>query len=97
MTFPQQPEVTRTPTRIRRLEIRLYKSVDVDDSEYPRGIEYRFTVDDQHDRAMNHFRGDASPHLGNTPIDIPAGTSWLTVAQGFFDQAWTKAENEAIP
>ncbi len=97
MTFPQQAQVIRIPTRVRRLEIRLYKSVDEGDPEYPQGIEYQFTIDDQHDQAMSHFNGDASSHLGVTPVNIPAGTAWLTVIQGFFDQLWAKAKTEAIP
>ena len=98
MQFPQQPEVIRTPTRVRRLEVRLYKSVDENDSEYPQGIEYRFTVDDQHDQAMNHFHGNLIPHLDGevTPTPIPADTPWLTVIEAFFDQMWTKAETETL-
>ena len=88
MAFPQQAEVTRTPTRVRRLEIRLYKSVDEDDPEFPRGIEYRFTVDEQHDQAMNHFHGDLLPHLT---------AAQKTAIESFFDQMWAKAETEAIP
>ena len=88
MAFPQQAQVTQTPTRVRSLEIRIYKSVDEDDIEYPRGIEYRFTVDDQNDQAMNHYHGDLIPHLT---------VAQKTAIEAFFDAMWTKAEAEAIP
>ena len=99
MPFQPQPPINRTPTRIRRLEIRMFKSVDENDPEYPQGIEYRFTVDDQFDQAMNHFHGDLIPHISEevTPIDIPAGTPWLMVLEGFYDIMWTKAETEVLP
>lgn len=99
MAFPQQPPINRVPTRIRKLEIRLVKTVDPDDPDYPEGIDYLYTVDDQHDQPMNHFPGNAIPHINAevTSVAIPAGTSWLPVIEGFFNQMWAKAETEAIP
>ncbi len=99
MSFPQQPPINRIATRVRKLEIRLFKSEDPGDPDYPRGIKFRFTVDDQNDQPMNHYPGNAAPHIAEevTPVDIPAGTSWLPVIEAFFDQMWTKTEAETLP
>lgn len=88
MPFPQQPPINRTPTRVRRLTITLYKSVDPNDTEYPKGVEFEFTVDDQNNNPMNHFHGNLVPHLT---------TGQKTAIENFFDTMWAKAENEAIP
>ncbi len=86
MTFNKQDSVTRNP-HIRDLEIRLHRTTDVDDPEFPQGIEFRLTIDDQFDQPMGHRSGDLVPHL-------TAGQ--IIALQDFMDAMWAKAESEVI-
>ena len=53
MPFKKQDQVTRNP-HLRNIEIRLYRTIDEDNPEYPQGIEFRLTIDDQFDSPMGH-------------------------------------------
>ncbi len=86
MTFNKQDQVIRNP-HIRDLEIRLHRTIDTDNPEYPEGVEFRITIDDQFDRPMGHRSGDLLPHL--TSVQISS-------LQSFMDMLWAKAESEVI-
>ena len=86
MAFEIQEVVVREP-HIRDLEITLHRTIDERDHDYPQGIEYRLTIDDQYDHPMGHRSGDLVPHL-------TAGQK--TALQGFMDAMWAKAETEVI-
>ena len=86
MAFEIQEVVVREP-HIRDLEIRLYRTIDEDDPEYPQGIEFGLTIDDQYNIPMGHRSGDLVPHLTSGQI---------TALQGFMDAMWAKAETEVI-
>jgi len=86
MHFKHQDPVTREP-HIRDLEITLHRTIDEDNPEYPQGIEFRITIDDQFDSPMGHRHGNLLPHLTN---------GQKTALQDFMDQMWTKAEAEVI-
>ena len=86
MAFEIQEVVVREP-HIRDLEITLHRTIDERDHDYPQGIEYRLTIDDQYGHPMGHRSGDLVPHL-------TAGQK--TALQGFMDAMWAKAEDEVI-
>jgi len=86
MPFKHQDPVTREP-HIRDLDIRLHRTIDEDNPEYPQGIEFRLTIDDQNDSPMGHRSGDLVPHLTS---------SQKTALQSFMDAMWAKAEDEII-
>lgn len=86
MAFEHQDPVTRNP-HIKDLEITLYRTIDEDDSNYPQGINYRMTIDDQFDQPMGNRHGNLVPHL--TPGQI-------TALIAFMDAMWEKAEDEVI-
>ena len=86
MAFELQETVTREP-HIRDLEITLHRTIDQRDHDYPQGIEYRLTIDDQFNHPMGHRSGDLVPHL--TAGQISALVS-------FMDAMWLKAETEVI-
>lgn len=86
MTFKIQDQVIRNP-HIRNLEITMHRTIDEDDPEFPQGIEFRLTIDDQFDSPMGHRSGDLIPHL-------TAGQ--ITALQDFMDAMWAKAESEVI-
>lgn len=86
MTFNKQDPVTRNP-HIKDLEITLHRTIDEDDRDYPQGIEFRVTIDDQFDHSMGHRSGDLLPHLT---------ADQKTALQSFMDAMWTKAEDEVI-
>ena len=86
MTFEIQDQVIRNP-HIRDLEITLHRTIDEHDHDYPQGIEFRLTIDDQFNHPMGHRSGDLVPHLTSGQI---------TALQGFFDAMWAKAEDEVI-
>lgn len=86
MTFQHQDPVTRNP-HIRNIEITLHRTTDEDDHDYPEGIEFRITIDDQFGQPMGHRSGDLVPHLSSAQ---------KTALQNFMDSMWTKAETEVI-
>ena len=86
MAFEIQDQVIRNP-HIRDLEITLHRTIDERDHDYPQGIEYRLTIDDQYDHPMGHRSGDLVPHLTAAP---------RTALIGFMDTMWAKAESEVI-
>lgn len=86
MTFNKQDQVIRNP-HIRDLEITLHRTIDEDDHDYPQGIEFRLTIDDQWDSPMGHRSGDLVPHLT---------TAQKTALIDFMDAMWAKAEEEVI-
>ena len=86
MTFDLQETVVREP-HIRDLEITLHRTIDEKDHDYPQGIEFRLTIDDQNDSPMGHRHGDLVPHLTSAQI---------TALIGFMDDMWAKAETEVI-
>ncbi len=86
MPFDKQDPVTREP-HIRNLAIRLFRTVDEDDKDYPEGVEFRLTIDDQFDSPMGHESGDLMPHL---PAAIKVDL------QSFMDWVWAKANEEVI-
>lgn len=86
MPFNKQDSVTRNP-HIRNLEITLHRTIDEDDDQYPQGIEFKLTIDDQFNSPMGHRHGNLVPHL--TPGQI-------TALQNFMDAMWAKAEDEVI-
>jgi hypothetical protein len=86
MTFQHQDPVTRNP-HIRDIEIVLHRTIDEDERNYPEGIEFRITIDDQWGHPMGHRSGDLVPHLTQAQ---------KTALQGFMDAMWTKAETEVI-
>ena len=86
MAFTKQDPVNRIP-HIRNLEIRLHRTIDEDDHDFPQGIEFRLTIDDQFNQPMNHFHGDLVPHLTNGKKNALID---------FMDAMWAKAESEVI-
>ena len=86
MAFKIQDQVIRNP-HIRNLEIRLHRTTDEDHPEFPQGIEFRLTIDDQFDRPMGHRSGDLLPHLT---------TAQKTALIDFMDTLWAKAKEEVI-
>ena len=86
MPFDKQEQVTRIP-HIRDLEITLHRTIDEDDHDFPQGIEFRLTIDDQFDSPMGHRHGDLMPHL-SAEIKINL--------QSFMDWVWAKANDEVI-
>ena len=86
MTFEIQETVVREP-HIRDIEITLHRTIDERDHDYPQGIEYRLTIDDQYGHPMGHRSGDLVPHLTSNQI---------TALLGFMDAMWAKAETEVI-
>ena len=86
MTFKIQDQVIRNP-HIRDLDIKLTRTIDEDDSDYPQGIEFRLTIDDQWGHPMGHRSGDLLPHLTNGQRDALID---------FMDAMWAKAESEVI-
>ena len=86
MAFQHQDTVTRNP-HIRDIEITLYRTIDEDDHDYPEGVEFRITIDDQWDHPMGHRHGDLVPHLTN---------GQKNALQDFMDAMWAKAEAEVI-
>ncbi len=87
MAFKKQDPVTRNP-HIESLEIRLYRTVNEDDPEYPESIEYSLTINDQFDDTMvRRLHNDLVPHLtAKLKADL----------QSFMDWVWAKAEEEVI-
>ena len=86
MVFEIQDQVIRNP-HIRDVEITLHRTVDEHAHDFPQGIEYRLTIDDQYGHPMGHRSGDLVPHL----------TSGQIVALlDFMDAMWAKAETEVI-
>ena len=86
MTFQHQGTVTRNPS-IKDIEITLNRTTDEDDHDYPEGIEFRITIDDQWGHPMGHRSGDLVPHLTQAQ---------KTALQGFMDAMWQKAQDEVI-
>jgi hypothetical protein len=86
MPFKRQEQVTRVP-HIRDLVIRLVRTIDEDDHDYPQGIDFSLTIDDQFDSPMGHRSGDLVPHL-------TAGQ--ISALQDFMDAMWAKAVDEVI-
>ena len=86
MPFDKQDSVTRNP-HIRDLVIRLVRTTDEDDHDYPQGIDFSLTIDDQFDSPMGHRHGDLVPHL---PAKLKADL------QSFMDWVWAKANDEVI-
>jgi hypothetical protein len=86
MPFDKQNPVTRNP-HVRSIEITLNRTIDEEDHNYPQGIEFKVSIDDQWDRPMGHRSGDLIPHL-------TAGQ--ITALQDFMDAMWAKAESEVI-
>ena len=86
MVFEKQDQVIRNP-QIRKLEVRLFRTINEDDIEFPQGIEFRITIDDQFDIPMGHISGDLVPHLTN---------GQKNALQSFMDAMWAKAEEEVI-
>ena len=86
MPFNKQDPVLREP-HIKDLEIRLFRTIDEKTPEFPQGIEFRLTIDDQFDRAMGHRSGDLLPHLTNAQKNALIS---------FMDDMWAKAESEVI-
>lgn len=86
MAFKHQDQVVRNP-HIRDVEITLHRTIEEDAPEYPQGIEFRITIDDQFDSPMGHRHGDLMPHLT---------TAQKNALQNFMDQMWAKAEEEVI-
>ena len=86
MAFQHQDPVTRNP-HIRNLEITLHRTIEEDDPEFPQGIEFRLTIDDQFDHPMGHRHGNLLPHITNAQRDALID---------FMDAMWAKAESEVI-
>ncbi len=86
MPFEKQDQVTRNP-HIRKLEVRLFRTIDEDDHEYPQGIEFALGIDDQWNTPMGHRSGNLIPHLT---------AAQKTALQNFMDAMWAKAEAEVI-
>jgi len=86
MAFKIQDQVIRNP-HIRNLEIRLHRTIDEDNPEFPQGIEFRLIIDDQFDSPMGHRHGDLVPHLTNKQKNALIS---------FMDAMWAKAEDEVI-